>query len=73
MYSLIVFLPLLGAIIAGGIALYGAMERVAEGPAGNGDDHHDAWGSRAAELITCSFMVIAALLSWIAFFRFLAG
>ncbi len=73
MYSLIVFLPLLGAIIAGGIALYGAMERVSEGHANNDDDHHDAWGSRGAELVTCSFMVIAAILSWIAFIDFWLG
>jgi NADH-quinone oxidoreductase subunit L len=75
-YSIIVFLPLLGALIAGAIAIRGAMERVAHetGNDKSGDDHHhDAWGSRGAELVTCTFMVTAALLSWVAFFDFWKG
>ena len=93
MYSAIVFLPLLGAILAGIITLYGAWQRTSGGEAhagaghGHGHGHHDhdvedeheeadahgdhepaAAGSRAAELITSGFLVIAAVLSWIAFF-----
>ncbi len=49
MYSVIVFLPLLGAIIAG---FFGRMI-----------------GARACELVTCGFLIIAALLSWLAFFN----
>jgi len=89
MYQAIVFLPLLGAIIAGAIALYGARLRFAGGVAAAGHDHahaaphdadhtHDAHdapqepaalGSRAAEVITTSFLFIAMVLSWIAFAR----
>ncbi len=73
MYSIIVFLPLLGALLAGAISVHGAMARCG-GEANHQDDgHDDAWGSRGAELITCTFMVIAALLSWVAFFDFWKG
>ncbi len=87
MYQAIVFLPLLGAIIAGAISVVGAARRY---PGGKGDDHghngrgrahardhhdgeghdHDpaAEGSRAAEVITSGFLVVAALLSWVSFF-----
>lgn len=53
MYYAIVFLPLLGFLIAGmgGKTL----------------------GARAAELVTCTFMVIVAILSWIAFFDIAIG
>lgn len=47
-YDAIVFLPLIGFLIAG---LGGR-----------------SIGARASELVTCSFMVIVAVLSWIAFF-----
>ncbi len=47
MYQAILFLPLLGALIAG---LFGRV-----------------LGPRPSELITCAFMVVAAVLSWIAF------
>src|SRR5581483_2679930 len=92
MYQAIVFLPLLGAILAGAIALWGAVNRFpgaepddghhapAHGHAGHAAAHdaqhgaHDhgpaepaAEGSRAAELITTSFLFIAMVLSWIAF------
>ncbi|HVY21228.1 MAG TPA: NADH-quinone oxidoreductase subunit L, partial [Bauldia sp.] len=106
MYQLIVFLPLLGAIIAGGITIFGAARRLPGGdaPAGaedHADDHgphtrsahvhgdagviheshhehegHEpaAEGSRAAELVTSGFLVISAVLSWVAFIGFwLAG
>ena len=99
MYQAIVFLPLLGAIIAGAIALIGARNRhpgrrpaaarrrsrgAARRRACHGraarrslHDAHDeerrssqpAAGSRAAELITSTLLVIACVLSWIAFCR----
>ncbi len=86
MYQAIVFLPLLGTIIAGAIALIGAARRFPGGEAddhghgvrgrGHGRDHHDgdghahepAEGSRAAEIVTSGFLVVSALLSWVAFF-----
>lgn len=49
MYSIIVFLPLAGFLIAG---LFGR-----------------ALGAKACEYITSGFLVISALLSWIAFFQ----
>src|SRR5689334_334352 len=105
MYQAIVFLPLLGAILAGLIALAGARARCggASPPPGAEDtatDHgphlghvsteghgavihethhephgHDAHavaepaaaGSRVAELITTTLLLIAMILSWIAF------
>ena len=49
MYSAIVFLPLLGFLIAGGLG------RVI--------------GARACEIVTTGFLMLAMLLSWIAFFQ----
>src|SRR5918997_2970460 len=108
MYQAIVLLPLLGAILAGIIAMAGARARHPGGspvhgaedhahdlaagrhgsgaPSGHGDasvlyhPHHEpidhgeahqppAQGSRAAELITCTLLVFAAILSWIALVR----
>jgi NADH-quinone oxidoreductase subunit L len=98
MYQAIVFLPLLGAIIAGLIAIAGAHQRhpggepgehgdadhapaeahalaaaEEEGEGDEGDTHahahvSSALGSWPAELITSGFLVVSALLSWIAFF-----
>jgi NADH-quinone oxidoreductase subunit L len=91
MYQAIVFLPLLGAILAGVIALAGARARFpGKGPAPGGEDHghvhgavhgaaahashHEAEvhapaavGSRTAELITTTLLMISMILSWIAF------
>jgi NADH-quinone oxidoreductase subunit L len=100
MYQAIVFLPLLGAILAGVIAIVGAHIRHPGGspPRGAEDsayDHgphigdvvpipqhaaaihpsHDepheheppAAGSRVAEFITTGFLIVSAVLSWIAF------
>ncbi|HEY5280818.1 MAG TPA: NADH-quinone oxidoreductase subunit L, partial [Pseudolabrys sp.] len=109
MYQAIVFLPLLGAILAGLIALAGArarfpgespppgMEDNATGQAahhhepavtggavihhshdeplgGHGHDDHGhapavpaAAGSRMAELITTTLLMVSMVLSWIAF------
>ncbi len=79
MYSAIVFLPLFGCLIAGAISLFGASARTsgqapharAHGHAsGDQHDHHEpaAQGSAAAEYITSGFLVISAILSWVAFF-----
>ena len=91
MYQAIVFLPLLGAVLAGLIALAGARARFpGKGPAPGGEDHaadHGAHhggavshsshhaeehapaavGSRTAELITTTLLMICMILSWIAF------
>src|SRR5665811_1222119 len=93
MYQAIVFLPLLGAILAGLIAIAGARARFpGEGPppgleegaaasdhgahaahahAAHADDGHGhapaAAGSRTAELITTTLLMISMILSWIAF------
>src|SRR5438105_943921 len=106
MYQAIVFLPLLGFILAACIALVGARARhsgadpgsaaeaghdagdhalhqgagsptppVAAAAVSHREPHHPspdqaeppAAGSRTAELITTTFLVIAAILSWIAF------
>jgi len=53
MYHAIVFLPLIGAIIAG---FFGR-----------------AIGAKASEYITCGLMIVAALLSWVAFFQVALG
>ncbi|HWF95791.1 MAG TPA: NADH-quinone oxidoreductase subunit L [Xanthobacteraceae bacterium] len=102
MYEAIVVLPLLGAIIAGAIALVGARNRFpGANPPPPHDDHaaplvpeaqphaapspyvshatvpstHEeesdtapAAGSRVAELITSTLLVIACVMSWYAFF-----
>jgi NADH-quinone oxidoreductase subunit L len=98
MYQAIVFLPLLGAILAGIIALVGARARFpGKGPVAGAEDsatdhgphhgapdvhgggvihssHHEegarepaAAGSRTAELITTTLLMISMVLSWIAF------
>ena len=90
MYQAIVFLPLLGAIIAGAIAIVSARDRHPGGEAGetvrDGGRHgrlartndepeehagHEAAaeGSRPAEIITSGFLVVAAFMSWVAFFN----
>src|SRR5271169_5571253 len=104
MYEAIVFLPLLGAVIAGVIALAGARNRFPgedsppphddhATPSVHGDHVHaapapdgahgavahahgeeaehvpEAAGSLAAELITTTFLGIACVLSWYAFYE----
>lgn len=95
MYQAIVFLPLIGAIVAGLVTLAGARLRHPGGEPGEygHDDHapgdhghaahrdgHDeadeeghahepaALGARPAEIITSGFLVVSAILSWVAFF-----
>ncbi|MEI7804524.1 MAG: NADH-quinone oxidoreductase subunit L [Hyphomicrobiales bacterium] len=90
MYQAIVFLPLLGSILAALIAIAGARSRNPGASPLPGDDHgahqdaghaahshgHDhghgahepeALGSRTAELITTTLLMISMILSWIAF------
>jgi NADH-quinone oxidoreductase subunit L len=95
MYQAIVFLPLLGSILAALIAIAGARARYSgESPPPGGEDsatdhgphagappvrgrgavirHHEheappAIGSRTAELITTTLLLISMILSWIAF------
>jgi NADH-quinone oxidoreductase subunit L len=85
-YSLIVFLPLFGAIIAGLVAIVGAARRNPGGEPGAAhaaahaapqhaaaEHHAEAAGSRPAELFTSTFLVIACFLSWFAFIQFWMG
>src|ERR1700745_2569760 len=78
MYYAIVFLPLLGAIIAALIALAGAHARSARPPreahAALEPPHSEpqppeppAAGSRSAEVVTTVFLFASMLLSWLAF------
>jgi NADH-quinone oxidoreductase subunit L len=99
MYQAIVFLPLVGAIIAGLITMVGArLRHPGAEPGAGAEDHaapsshhaapvsggavvdvahhepHDAHdhapaalGARPAELITSAFLVVSAVLSWVAF------
>jgi NADH-quinone oxidoreductase subunit L len=96
MYQAIVFLPLLGFILAAAISIVGARGRFPgaepldddhhHAPAhaahdkhihtadAHHDDHHApaepaAAGSRAAEVITTSFLMISCVLSWIVFWK----
>ena len=89
MYQIIVFLPLLGTLIAAAIALNGAHRRHAGGepgdhaeavhahaahPADSHDDHEPAAeGSQAAEFITSGLLIVSAALSWVAFLTFWLG
>jgi NADH-quinone oxidoreductase subunit L len=98
MYQAIVFLPLVGFLIAGAISLIGARARhpggMMEGGHGHDDAHHHApavssgavvqhdhhehddhgpqepaaWGSRPAEIVTTSLLMVSAALSWVALF-----
>jgi NADH-quinone oxidoreductase subunit L len=98
MYQAIVFLPLLGFILAAAISIVGARARF-PGAEPSDDDHHHhhaaahaahethihaadahhddhhapaepaAAGSRAAEVITTSFLMISCVLSWIVFWK----
>jgi NADH-quinone oxidoreductase subunit L len=81
MYQAIVFLPLIGAILAGLISLAGARARHPGGSPSAKDHGHaqphgtaagahaeePAAGSRSAELVTTVLLFIAMILSWIAF------
>src|SRR6202166_5057266 len=65
MYQTIVFLPLLGAILAALISLTGAHARH---PGGEPAAHEPAaLGSRLAQLITTGLLFFSMILSWIVF------
>jgi NADH-quinone oxidoreductase subunit L len=72
MYHAIVFLPLLGAIIATLITLAGARARFPGGAPDAGAEGHghapvDESHARAAELVTTVFLFASMVLSWFAF------
>jgi NADH-quinone oxidoreductase subunit L len=73
-YSAIVFLPLLGAIIAGAISLFTARPQNGVNGHNGNDGHHEgdhaevAGSVRAAEWITSGFLIVTVILSWIALF-----
>jgi NADH-quinone oxidoreductase subunit L len=83
MISAIVFLPLLGFLIAGAVTIIGRMRVLAAERAtaphdrhGHGhshgshsDDHHaaEAPGARFAEVVTTGFLFISCILSWVVF------
>ena len=82
MYQLIVFLPLIGAILAGllGTKAFRMMGTTIEshghGEAHGGHDHghddhaHHAYPTPWAAYLTCGFLVISAILSWVAFWQY---
>ena len=68
-FLLIVFLPLLGAILAGvfGTALLkGTQDHAAH--AHHDDDHHHDHGPSWPMYLTTAFLMVSAVLSWVAFF-----
>jgi NADH-quinone oxidoreductase subunit L len=68
-FLLIVFLPLLGAIVAGvfGTALLkGTQDHAAH--AHHDDDHHHDHGPSWPMYLTTAFLMVSAVLSWVAFF-----
>jgi NADH-quinone oxidoreductase subunit L len=83
MYQLIVFLPLIGAILAGLIGTNAfrmmgtTIESHGDGHGGHDHDpgHHDhahhAYPTPWAAYLTCGLLVISAILSWVAFWQFM--
>jgi NADH-quinone oxidoreductase subunit L len=69
MIELIVFLPLLGFLIASAITISTRAGLLAAHGHNHADDHHSGLLSQPAEFITTGFLFIAALLSWIMFYR----
>lgn len=68
MYALIVFLPLIAAVIAGIITLTGAMKTANETPHdGHGHHHGVSASDRLAQLITVAGVLTAAVISIFAF------
>ncbi len=69
-FLLIVFLPLAGAIIAGifGTAVFRYVGNAAPSQDHGEGHHHDHDGPRWPALLTSGLLVVAALLSWYAFF-----
>jgi NADH-quinone oxidoreductase subunit L len=87
MYQLIVFLPLIGAILAGllGTNAFRMMgttiDSHGDANGGHGADHghdhghdehaHHVYPTPWAAYLTCGFLVISAILSWVAFWQFM--
>jgi NADH-quinone oxidoreductase subunit L len=83
MYQLIVFLPLIGAILAGllGTNAFRMMgttiDSHGDANGGHGHDHghdehaHHVYPTPWAAYLTCGFLVISAILSWVAFWQFM--
>jgi NADH-quinone oxidoreductase subunit L len=83
MYQLIVFLPLIGAILAGLIGTNAfrmmgtTIESHGDGNGGHDHDHghhdhaHHAYPTPWAAYLTCGLLVISAILSWVAFWQFM--
>ena len=83
MYHAIVFLPLIGAIIAGlfGTALfkgfghdaqvYGAHDHAHAAHDDHGHDDHHYLGPKWPMYLTTGFLIISAILSWVNFVGFL--
>src|SRR3954469_18732923 len=83
MYQLIVFLPLIGAILAGliGTKAFRMMGTTIEahGDAHADHDHdrghdehaHHAYATPWAAYLTCGFLVVSAILSWVAFWQYM--
>ena len=93
MYQLIVFLPLIGAIIAGllGTNAFRMMGKTIDAGHGHGGDHghgayggdhhddhghdddhaHHAYPTPWAAYLTSGFLVVSAVLSWVAFWQFM--
>ncbi|HAI31007.1 MAG TPA: NADH-quinone oxidoreductase subunit L, partial [Thalassospira sp.] len=69
MYPLIVFLPLIAAILAGAITLVGAMSTAKDAPHDSHGHHHHGVSSsdRLAQLVTVAGVVIAFVISIFAF------
>ena len=65
-FLLIVFLPLLGALISG---VFGTkLLRGTQEPSVHDEHHHDAHGPAWPQLLPTALLLISAALSWIAFF-----
>jgi NADH-quinone oxidoreductase subunit L len=88
MYQLIVFLPLIGAILAGllGTNAFRMMGSTIDTGHGHGDAHaahgadhdhghddhaHHAYPTPWAAYLTCGFLVVSAVLSWVALWQYM--
>jgi NADH-quinone oxidoreductase subunit L len=82
MYQLIVFLPLIGALIAG-LAGTNVFRKIAasSGMHGHGDEthphahkeHHDDHGTPWPAYLATGLLIVSAILSWVAFISYMQG
>ena len=63
MISAIVFLPLIGAIIAGLVALTTASKQASHYDPENDHPHGLPWADRVSQVVTCGMMLLTLLLS----------